>query len=318
MKPRTKTINILLLDGGLGDHLSSLIAVNYIMRNYPWITSLVWVPDYLKELAQHLLPDASIWSFTEMRGRYDNQRPTKTTKWDGVTSPMKIHLVDYAFLKLCDELPSAEHKNLLQITPDLSTISEFSLPDKYAVITTGYTANVREFPANEVNKVADYLISQGVTPIFLGQRETATGAAHTIKGSFPDIRVGIDLIDKTTVLQAANIMSEALAVVGVDNGLLHLAGCTQAPIVAGFTTVSPSVRLPYREGMLGKDCYTVVPDVSCRFCQQTTNFLYGHDYRNCLHEGSEPNKLLCIRQMAGEKFVTHLKNILGVSNGHQP
>lgn len=145
-----------------------------------------------------------------------------------------------------------------------------------------------------------------------------TGAHHTIKGSFPDINgvLGLDLIDKTTVLQAANIMSGALAVVGVDNGLLHLAGCSKVPIVAGFTTVSPDIRLPYRDGVLGKDCYVVTPPatLACRFCQQGTNFLYGHDYRNCLYKNDSALDRLCTKSITADRFIHHLEIILGDKN----
>lgn len=311
-KPKTKTINVVLMDGGVGDLIASLTPINYVHNQYPWITQLVWMPDYLVDFAKNVLPEGlSIKGFSDMRGQYQPTRPTKTTKWDGVTSPMKIHLVDYAYLKLTDELPGPEHKNYLPIKLDKINGREFGLTNsRYVVLTTGYTTNVREFPASSINHIARWLSSRGFMAVFLGKTQTATGAAHTIKGSFSeeiDYSKGVNLIDKTALLEASAIMHNAKAVVGVDNGLLHVAGCTSAPIVGGFTTVSPTVRMPYRQDKLGFNFYYVTPDESlaCKFCQEKTNFLYGHDYRDCM-EGTRA----CVSQMTADKFIAHLENIL--------
>lgn len=313
LKPKTKTINLMLLDGGVGDHIASLVVVNYILQQYPWITPLVWMPDYLVELARNLLPiDTYIKGFSDMKGLYDPSKPTKTTKWDGHTSPMKIHLIDYAFLRLCDENPSIEYKNYLR----LKCLSKalLVLPDKYVVLTTGFTADVREWPASEINKTANYLLSKGYMPVFLGETQTKTGGVHIIQGTFKeeiDLNLGINLIDKTSLLQAAAIMNSAKAVIGVDNGLLHLAGCTNTTIISGYTTVKPEIRLPIRNNIVGSNCHAVVPDVelACSFCQQTTNFLYGHDYRNCLFKEA-PEKNKCTTQMTADKFILKLETVL--------
>ncbi len=301
-KPTSKTINVLMLDGGLGDHLAGLPVIKYITYSYPWIKVLLWTPDYLVNFAKHVLPKTvQIKGLGEMRGQYEPKRPTKTTKWDGYTSPMKIHLVDYAFLRLIDENPSLEHKNYLQITPDER--ETIGMPKNYAVITPAFTANVREFLGKEINILAKHLLSKGVTPVFLGQRETKTGTRSTITGNMADqvdYSLGLDLIDKTNLLQAANIMAGAKAVLGVDNGLLHLAGCTKVPIVSGFTTVSPHIRNPIRNNDLYHKIANITPDntLGCTFCQERTNFLYGHDYRNCIYKDR-----LCVTQMTAQKFI---------------
>lgn len=317
MKPIPKTINIVLMDGGVGDHIASLVAINYLLKNYPWITPYCWMPDYLVSFAKNVLPkDTFVRGNSKLiDAKYDPYLPTKTTKWDGVVSPMKIHLLDYAFLKICDENPSIEHKNYLQVNFDkLPKIKD--LPDKFVVMTTGFTAEVREFKAKTVNEVCKYIIDKGYTPLFLGQTQTKTGAAHTIQGNFNeeiDFSCGVNLIDKTTLLQTAQIMSQSAAVVGVDNGLLHVAGCTQTPILGGFTTVSPKIRMPVRHNTLGWNYYTVTPNptLSCKFCQQKTNFLYGHDYKSCWYKQNKESIVIeCVEQMTANKFIEHLEKIL--------
>lgn len=295
------------MNGGVGDHIASLTAVDYIVKQYPWITPLVWVPDFLKEFARHVLPNVYVNDYTSMAKKYDSDKTTKTTEWDGIISPMKIHCLDYAFLKLCDENPSIEHKNYLKINSSKIDVSRFNLPKDYVVITTGFTAEVREFPASEINQVSDYVLSKGLIPVFIGQKNTTTGSSYMIKGTFKpeiDFSKGISLIDQTSLLEAAEIINGSRAAIGVDNGLLHVAGCTNAKIIAGFTTVSPELRLPVRNNVLGYDCYTVLPDedLSCKFCQVKTNFLYGHSYTKCLY-----NKPVCVSQMTASKFISNLQ-----------
>lgn len=292
------------MDGGVGDHVASLVALNYINSRYRWITPLVWTPDYLVDFAKRLLPKVSIRGYSEMKAHYNPHMTTRTTKWDNIISPMKIPLLDYAFLKLADENPDIIHKNYLQIPQ----------PEDYkgnqVVITTGYTAKAREFPAKHINGVIDYILAKGYKPVFLGKKETATGAKHTIQGNFDaEVRYekGLDLRDKTTLWEAAEIMAKSVAVVGVDNGLLHIAGCTDVPIVGGFPSVRPEIRMPVRYGHLGWEFYPVVPpeSVKCRFAQQDTNFIYGHDYRECIC-----NDYACTGSMSAEAFIEQLEKIL--------
>ncbi len=311
LNPKPRRVNFVFLDGGVGDHIGSLVAIDYVTKKYPWITPLVWVPTYLKDFAKHVLPKVKdIHAFSEMKEKYNQHLPTKTTKWDGNLSAMKIHVVDYAFLKLCDENPSLDNKNYLQIRPDEIDISMLRLPEKYIVITAGYTAKVREFPASHVNKIADFALSKGYTPVFLGQTKTETGTAHVIEGNFNqevNLAAGVNLLNKTTLLEAAKIMGNAKAVLGVDNGLLHVAGCTNTLIIGGFTTVSPEVRMAVRNGILGWNYFPIEPDktLPCRGCQEKTNFLYGHDYRDCIY-----NDYVCTTQMTANKFIANLERLL--------
>lgn len=309
--PKSRIVNLVFMNGGVGDHMASLVAVDYIIKMYPWIKPLVWMPNFLLDFARHVLPtDTRIGGFSQMQREYNKNRTTKTTAWDGNTSPMKIHCLDYAFLKLCDENPDISYKNYLQIRPDEISISEFELPSKYVIVTTGYTASVREFPANHINDIVTYANTKGYEIVFLGQTQTKTGSEHIIEGKFDEkiaFHKGMNLIDKTSLLQTAKIMGNAKAVIGVDNGLLHVAGCTNVAIIGGFTTVSPHLRMPVRFNTLGWNFFPIIPNESlgCKFCQVKTNFLYDHDYKNCLYKDN-----LCTTQMTAKKFIIELEKIL--------
>ncbi len=302
------------MTAAFGDHIGSLVAVDYIIKQYPWITPLVWVPDYLKKLSLHLLPEQSqVFSLSETKGRYEPTRPTKTTAWDQITSPMKIHSVDYAFLRLCDENPDIKFKNYLQIKSELEHNIYIPNP-KYVVITTGFTAETKEFKSKAINEIVTYIISKGYLPVFLGQKQTKTGAFHVIEGKFSeeiDFNVGLNLIDKTTLLEAVAIMKNAACVVGVDNGLLHLAGCTNVPIIIGYTIATPETKMPIRNNRIGWNCFPILPGLKCQGCQVNTNFLYGHDYRKCYRkEAKETKTIECLDHLTSDKFIQELKSIL--------
>ena len=101
------------------------------------------------------------------------------------------------------------------------------------------------------------------------------------------------------------IMGKARAVVGVDGGLLHLASCTDVPIVAGFTVVKPHLFTPTRSGVFGNNFYTVVPeaDLGCRFCHSQINFINHGDVSTCFYLDNK-----CLDQMDGYKFINQLEN----------
>jgi len=70
-------------------------------------------------------------------------------------------------------------------------------------------------------------------------------------------------------------------IIGLDNGLIHLAGMTDVPIVAGYTTVDPYYRVPYRHGVKGWNCYVVEPTSECRYCQTEHFETYGINFLEC-------------------------------------
>lgn len=308
--PPDKTVNCVLMDGGIGDHVGgSFIAIKYITTRYPWVKLLVWAPDAIVDIARNLLPGVTVYSYTDMESKgYNPDGTTIVTQWDGRTSPMRIHTADYAMLKLCDENPGIEHKGSLILNPKPIAVKKFGLPKKYVVFLTGYTVAVREFAPSTVNEVVNFVISKGYSPVFLGATEAKTGSAHTIKGQFNqevDYSKGLSLIDKTSLLEAAKIMGNAKAVVGVDCGLMHVAGCTDVAIVGGYTNVLSDTRAPIRKGIKGWNWYPVdALDKGCIACQSTTNFLYGHSYTECVLKKN------CSANLTPDKFIKHLQGIL--------
>lgn len=314
-EPKTKaTINVLIAENGIGDLLCSLVAVNYMLNNCPWLNPLIWVPDFLKDFTKHVLPKGAIVrNFTEAKTKYDGTKYGVTTKWQGQFTPMKTHPVDYAYKVLCDYTPSMQEKSYLKIRPNEIDISKFNLPEKYVVLPGAATEYVKAMPPETLNMLTDYVISKGYTPVFLGKTENHTGfkdmACRAVIQDEYDFTKGINLINQTNLLESAGIIANAKLYIGMDGGVTHLAGFTDTPIIAGYTFVLPELMMPIRDGIFAKNVYPIEPDqdLGCRGCQSKMVLLFDHDFRDCYYG---PDDFSCVKQITFEKY----KNIIEKNN----
>ncbi len=305
------SINCLIGEGGIGDMIGAFPAIKYILDQYPWVNLLIWVPDFIVPFARNVLPStAVVRGYSDAPKKYDNTRTGITTKWDKRTSPMKTHAVDYSFSVLCDENPAIEHKNYLKVDTTQVDITRFNLPAKYVVMQATAAEKVKTMPEATANAITDYVVSKGYIPVYLGKRNNKSG----IKGiennateSPIDKSKGIDLVDQTSMLETIAIIAGAKCIVCMDGGTLHMAGCTDTPIVAGYTFIDPSHNLPIRHNKLGWNCHVVTPTQSlgCRFCQSKINYVYGLDFRSCFYKDYK-----CLDHMTASKFIKLLEKIL--------
>lgn len=306
------TVNCLITDGGIGDLLCSLISVNYILKNSPWINLLIFVPDYMKEFAKHVLPShAIVRNFTEAKTKYDDTRIGISTKWMAQHSPMRTHPVKYSFHALCDYSPTVEEMSYLKIDKSKIALDKFNLPDKYIVMQGAFTERVKTMPVETFNEVKEYALAKSYKVIVLGKEENSTGvkgiAARAKINQDYDLTNTINLMNKTSLLESAGIIANAKALVCMDGGLSHVAGFTNTPLIIGYSFASNDVLMPVRDGIFGKDVYPVVPDASlaCRFCQTRWNLVYKKDFRIC-HYGDYK----CAEQMTSKKYINYLEKIL--------
>lgn len=315
-------VNFLHDWGGIGDNVASLPVYKYILENYPHIIPHIWYPDYFVNFAKHCLPKAIIKPFSKGEKEFNTLLPGRKISNPQHTN-MGTHLVDNAFHILIDKSIDIQHKNYVQLDLNKINIEKFNLPENYVVISTGYTAIVREMKAQVVNELSDYVISKGYIPVYLGSKVTDTGVSNVSSNEAPNIignfnteidySKGLDLIDKTSLLESGKIIAGAKCIVGLDNGLLHLAGCTNTTIVGGFTTVEPRHRMPYRNNELGWNFYSVVPDenLKCRFCQSNWEFKYGNDFRKCYYVEQKLDKeIQCTKNLTSNKFINQLEKVL--------
>lgn len=311
-------LNIVFNAGGLGDALCRMVAVKFLRDTQPHLRLHVYVPDYFLDVAKNLVPDIEIRSFTNIKERSDlvNPKFAGRNTDESAHTLMATHLVDQAFHILVDQQVDVKYKNYIPLNLNPISIKQFNLPENYVVITTGFTAEVREMKPQVVNELADYIISKGYKVVFLGQKNTTTGTKHIIKGKFSpeiDFTKGINLVDRTTLLEAGKILAGAKAVVGLDCGLIHLAGSSDTNIVAGFTTVIPEHRAIQRNNSKTYKFFPVVPPESlkCSGCQSRWAHVYNLDFRTCFYKNNGyDNEIQCVKLLTSDLYIKELEKVL--------
>lgn len=304
-------VNFLLDHGGLGDQIARLPAIKYIKDRHPHVEPIVWIPDYFIPLARNVLPEIDFRPFSEGATDYDEKLPCRSTGARWFTN-LKTSMVDHAFALLANEIPSIEYKNYLKVNTNSISIAKWNLPKKYIVVTCGFTAPIREFLPEYINEITQYIRTQtDYQIVFLGKETIETGIKDDIiKGTFKteiNFSKGINLVNKTSLLEAAKIMNNSKLVLGLDNGLLHLAAMTDIQILGGFTSVDPIHRLPIRNNIFGKDYHLVVPSDSEpeKFCQSRWDFCFEHDFRFSYYGTDD-----LIKSLKPELWIEKLKEIL--------
>lgn len=304
--------NLTMHQGGLGDLIARLPAIKYVLDHHGYNYYQLWVHDYGVDLCKKVFGDRKnliIRGLSEAKGKYKDNLPARSPDAHKITN-LSCHMTDHAFYTIVHKGIFPEDKNYIQIEP--IDVSKYNLPKNYAVITTGFTSNVREWLPEYVNGVTDWLLQNNITPVYLGRSFTKAYQETGIKGNFKaDYSKGINLIDQTNLFEAHGIMAGSMCVIGLDNGLLHLAGMSKASIVYGFTTVNPEHRLPYRDGILGKNCYVVMPtteELACIGCQSNMNFAPSeHNFTDCWYKDYK-----CLTLMSTDKWVEQIKKVPAV------
>jgi len=299
-----KKYNVLLHKGGVGDTIAALPAIKYILDFHKNIIVNLWTHDYAVDLCKVVFQEyknitvkgMSLY-FTEA----DQSLPARTPHSHSLTN-LSVNMVDHAFQTIVGTIPEDKYKSYLQLDP--IPVDEFNLPGLYAVVTTGFTSETREWLAQSVNEVSDYLVAQGITPVYIGKSYTQAYKGTGITGNFKaDYTKGINLIDKTNLFEAHSIMNDAVVTLGIDNGLMHLHSMGTGEAIWGFTTVRPEHRLPPNTNHL-----VVAPtkeELACTFCQSDQNFPDSdHSFTTCFYKDYK-----CLELMTSNKWIAKLKEL---------
>ncbi len=301
--------------GGLGDLIAALPVVQYAIDNFKHMHILFWVPDYSYELVEKTLTgDYLLKIFSEYKKGITPVIPgVALTKYADIA--LATHLTDVASISFLNKILKPKEKNYLSINTH-TDLTKYNLPEKYVVITIAHTTEVREFLPEKINAIVQYVKSKGYTSVFLGKETSDCGTGHVIKGNVNErtnLNEGINLLEKTSLLEAYEIMKYAKVVVGLDNGLLHLAAMSDVFIVSGFTSVEPFHREPFRHNVQGWGWISIVPPESlkCRGCQSKWVMNFGLDFRNCYYKETKLDlEIQCIKQLPVEKFIEALEKLL--------
>lgn len=215
--------------------------------------------------------------------------------------PLRVSLIDYGSIALLTRILPDEHKNYIPFVVP-ADVSRFNIPfEKAVVVSITSSTPVRKIPDNEVQKICNMLLDLGYIPVIVGKTQSS------FKVNWSAIRPtkGIDLINQTSLAELYHIIDKSVAIIGLDNGVMHISGMSpNARIVYGTTIVHPELRMPYRNNICGWRCEPVLPDTPCSLCQskwQLDNF----DFTKCYF-----NNYACTSTMTAEKFIEAFKKVL--------
>jgi hypothetical protein len=291
----------------VGDLIASAPSIKYAIDNFHKRSEyFVGIHEHFKPLFPFVPED----KFLEVKADYDKTFAVRHLNMLGVggmnckLTPSRMKLTEYASIGLLGRVLSDYQTQYISLPKvDLSHFGiDFS---KAVILVTTFRDKQRSILGTELVKIAEYVQSKGLAPVYVGK----TGAIsiwknNLAKTDFEYPGFGIDLMNKTSLVELASIMGQAKAVVGMDSGPIHLAFTTDVPVVCGFTTISPDLRIPYR-GLARTEA--VVPNIACNFCESSWS-LNTWNFNNC------PRKMElaeCVTKMTADKFITGL-NKLGV------
>lgn len=294
-----------LNSAAVGDLIAAAPSIKYAIENFHKKA------DYFVGIHEHfkpLFPFVPEDRFLEVKADYDKTFAVRHLNMLGVggmnckLTPSRMKLTEYASIGLLGRiLPEQQLKYVSLPKVDISHFGvDFS---KAVVIMTTYRDKQRSIKAPEIVKIAEYVAAKGLIPVFAGK----TGAISIWKNSLAKTEFeypgfGIDLMDKTTLLELATIMGQAKAVVGMDSGPVHLAFTTDVPVVCGFTTVAPDLRIPYR-GLAKTEA--VVPEIFCNFCESNWS-LNAWNFQKCPRQMELAE---CVTKMSSDKFIKALNKL---------
>lgn len=216
------------------------------------------------------------------------------------TTSMHMHLTTFASIQLLNRLvPMSETKYLPFPKVD---VDHFNIDfHKAVLIIVTYRDEVRKIPFETVEGISNWVRKRGLIPVYIGKEDTsAMWKDSPFRLAFDSLPEGVDLLNKTSILEMASIMAKSRAVVGLDSGPIHVAGTTSVPIVCGFTNVAPEHRYPVRDNGI---FIPVVPDEECAHCQSRWCLNY-HDFGFCYFKHTN-----CVKQMTAEKFIAALSSL---------
>lgn len=307
-------VNFILQNGAVGDYVAWSAGLRWIAKTYPYATFHIFYPDYFEGILQNIFKNQTNVVVRPFKDSSPKDDPFPTIVPDPHHSPINAggaHLVNCGFMFFANRIgpPTPEDGYYPQL--DLSNVID-PTPQGLgptAIMTPGFTNPVRAMPPNVFNSIKDHLLSRGLIPIFLGKRELADNHKTFFHEDY-NFEGGIDLTNRTSLLQAAKAISTSRLIVGLDNGLLHLAGMTETPIVFGHNVIEPEFRIPKRPK--GPIFNVLPPDsLSCRYCQSKMRFLYrpaGSD-RRCI---ADPEVKIpeCLPAMTAQSYIEAIEECL--------
>lgn len=224
-------------------------------------------------------------------------------------TPIHATLVDHFTFNLGRYILREDERDYVRV--DEAKLGPALVEGDYVVLAYGATTEHRKMLPEVSSGLRDYFLGRGMKVVLLGRSDhelqVFAKTAEKTRPSFDGLdRTGcVDLIDKTTLVESLGVLARAKMVLGVDGGLIHLAGMTDTAIVAGFTTVDPYYRPIHRHGARNWNMRMVEPTSDCRYCQTNTFLTYAINFHRCQTGTKE-----CMYSLTLDKWITQIEALL--------
>lgn len=289
-------INFTFNDGGLGDYVNYAAATVWMAKNCPWIKGRVFTPRYLTPLmndihqplgweafagedAEEHLEDGTSIMGPSVKINGKNANPQLYTVLGA--HPIEVGFAYFAGMKapVNAELPVLDYPSS-RLPPKVKR-----LLGKYCVITTGSTTSARRVSGRHLNPIIEYVRDRDITPIFVGKEDfVGTGRLDVNFPTDINFAAGLDLRNNTSVKDAACIMQHAEFVLGLDNGLLHLASLMKdSRIIFGYNITSVEHREPKRSHGKTINIHLTDEELVCSGCQSKWRQMLTHRFDKCMY-----------------------------------
>lgn len=320
-------VGYILFRNGTGDFLIFARAFEWIADTHPHIYGTIFCPGYLVEYYKLLFSERKHWNVvaTEVAGCYKEDwfdpqiqlliDPQRNGKTQFITCqglhPLEIGFQYYACAGR--DLIPPEYYNY-----PLVELVEEGLPKdiagrEYAVITAGSVRNTGRVPGHLWNPVIEHIKKRNLTPVLLGKSSVTEGYS----ANFPEglnLDGIVNLWDKTTILQAAQIMQYSRFAIGLDNGLLHLAACTPTTVIFGHNVANVKLRSPIRQTGTTIDVFLTKEELRCIGCLTDIKAFYNHDFNlGCIYEKWPEHNMQCVTRLfenGGERWIRAIDEAL--------
>lgn len=258
------TVYIAAVSFGLGDLVVSLPAIDGLLKIFPTVT-LVSRSSLQDEVAQRIDGLAAVISEQEFEAKplksedvYYNLRehPLQKNYWWG--SEAFEH--DYPGLQINDILKViCEDQG---IKADFNNVSSLLYNERLEFSTTviflpGSDGTYKCWPLRHWLLLFSELKTRGINSLMLGQPDCSREVAALVEA-------GIPWLPTASVAEAIDILSNCLAVVGVDTGLTHVAVQQKRPTVGLYRDKSIYVRnYPNCAPLYAPECHAECITRSC-------------------------------------------------------
>jgi hypothetical protein len=313
-------INFIFNNGGLGDFVNYAAATIWIAKNVPWVEGRVYTPRYLTPLMQDIHKTFPTWKCLESETAHITLEHRTSLLGDSLVingqnqlkqllTCLGAHPIDVAFAYYASTTPAPKDCVLPILDYDFNLLPKILMDKSYVVFPVGHTVEARKTTGKELNPIIEYVVSKGLTPVFLGKKDLLMdGKVSTNFAKDISYELGIDMRDQTDIKQAACIMQHARATVGLDCGLLHLAALMKdSRIVFGYNITTVEHREPRRNHGETVNVFITEDELKCIACQSKLKHIAKHKFNECLYGDTKCIDLLFKNN--SERWVFALKTL---------